>query len=161
MYLGTVYSPKWITIFDCCFSWSIQGSVLGCQLLLSDFCVYIATCFFSNWTFKQESDRFRNLYFLRWVVVIKTGINLWQLLSSVCLRGGRPCHLIFAAGTTKIFRLWDGLFGQLVPLFHNCLKTVNQMDLVSVKETFGSLWQWEFVVIQAKPYEDKCSSLTH
>lgn len=53
--------------------------------------------------------------------------------------GERPCYLIFAARTTKIFRLWDRQFGQLVPLFHNCHKTVNQMDLGSVKETFGSL----------------------
>lgn len=73
---------------------------------------------------------------------------------------GRPCYLIFAIRTTKLFRVWDGLFGQLVPLFLNCLKTENQMDLVSAKETFGTLWQWKFVVIQSKPYEDKCSSLT-
>lgn len=118
---------------------------------------------FSNQASKWESNRYRDL--LRKALLTVGGCHeTWHKSLTACLNcmfdKSRPC-LIFAARWNKILGLWDALFGQLLPLLHNCLKAMNQMGLVSAKETFGSVWQWKFVVIHAKPYEDKCSSLTY
>lgn len=119
---------------------------------------------FSNQAFKWESNRYRNL--LRKALLTAGGCcETWHKSLIACLNcmfdKGRPYCLIFAARRTKMLGLWDGLFGQLLPLLHNCFKAMNQMGLVSAKETFGSVWQWKFVVIHAEPYEDKCSSLLY
>lgn len=131
-------------------SWSVS-----CHLVII-LCTHHCSCF-SKWRIKQEIIRFRNLACYDG---IKTGISLSQLPSSVGW-GGQASLSYFCCKNHHDIQTLGWAVWTAASSVHSSLQTVDQMDSVSVKETFGRLWQWKLVVIQAKPYEDKCLSLTH
>lgn len=63
---------------------------------------------------------------------LMAGLN-WMFQKSLSIL------IIFAARRTKTPRRCDGLSGQLLSLFHNCLKAVNQMGSVICKIDFWEL----------------------
>lgn len=67
-----------------------------CYFVISG-CSSLLTCI-SNQAFKWESKRYRNLLRKALLTVVKPGINLWQLVSVVCL---------MIAGLTVLFLLQE------------------------------------------------------